>query len=78
VIQYIGQAGILVFGMSAVFLANDPRPKVRRWGCVCGLLAQPFWLYEAGTHAQWGIAVSSLVYGYGWWRGFYHQWVRRT
>jgi hypothetical protein len=71
----IAQVGIFAFGMSAVYLANDRRPGVRRWGCVCGLLAQPFWFYETAAHGQWLIFAASLVYAYGWARGFYHQWV---
>lgn len=70
------QAGILIFGMGAVFLVNDPRPNVRRWGSVFGLIAQPFWYYETFTHGQWGIFVSSFFYTYSWSRGFYFAWLK--
>lgn len=73
----ITQAAIFIFGMSAIWLANDPRPTWRRWGCVAGLIAQPFWYYETWTHQQWGIFASSFFYTYSWGRGFWHQWVRR-
>lgn len=72
----IAQAGIFVFGMTAVFLVNDPRPQVARFGSVCGLLAQPFWYYESFSHAQWGIFFCSFVYTYSWARGFYYAWVK--
>ncbi len=65
----IAQLGIFVFGMSAVWLVNDRRPAVRRWGPVCGCLAQPFWLYETATHSQWFVLAASLVYAWGWVRG---------
>lgn len=71
----IAQTAIFVLSMSAIWLANDPRPAVRRFGCVFGLLAQPFWYYETFTHGQWGIFASSFVYTWSWWRGFRHQWL---
>lgn len=72
----IAQSAIFVFGMSAIWLANDHRPHVRRFGCICGLIAQPFWYYEAWTHEQWGIFFSSFFYTYSWARGFYNFWIR--
>lgn len=72
----IGQVGIFLFGMTAVFLVNDPRPDVRRWGSVMGLLAQPFWYYESWSHGQWGIMGCSVFYSYSWARGFYHAWIK--
>ena len=72
----LGQVGILVFGMTAVLLVNDPRPHVRRWGPVLGLIAQPFWFYETFLSAQWGIFLCSFVYTSSWARGFYHAWIR--
>lgn len=72
----IAQIGIFAFGMSAVYLANSPSDKVRRFGCISGLLAQPFWFYETAMQGQWLIFTASLVYAYGWARGFYHQWMR--
>lgn len=72
----IGQVGIFLFGMTAIWLVNDPRPSVSRWGCVCGCLAQPFWYYESITMGQWGIAACSLFYSYSWARGFYHTWIK--
>ena len=33
------QIGIAVFGVAAIRLSQDARPKVQRWACVCGLLA---------------------------------------
>lgn len=73
-----GQLGIVIFGMSAVFLVNDDREAVRRWGPVMGLMAQPFWFYEAFTHAQWGIFACSFVYAASWARGFYNSWLKRA
>lgn len=72
----IAQIGILIFGMGAVFLVNDPRPAVSRWGPVFGLCAQPFWFFETYTHEQWGIFACSFVYAYSWLRGFHNRWIK--
>lgn len=74
----IEQVGIVVFGMSAVVLSQDARPNVRRWACICGLLAQPFWFYTTAVNGQWGIFACSFVYAYGWARGFWNFWIRRV
>lgn len=72
----IPQIGILLFGMVAIILVNDHRPKVRRWGPVCGLISQPFWFYESFSHGQWGIFACSFVYAASWARGYYNAWWR--
>lgn len=71
----LAQIGIVVFGMSGVFLVNDHRAAVRRWGPVCGLAAQPFWFYTAAANDQWGIFACSFVYAWSWWRGFRSAWL---
>jgi len=72
----ISQICIFVFGIGGIWLANDPRAQVRRFGCISGLLAQPFWYYTAFAHQQWGILGASFFYTWSWARGFYYQWLR--
>ena len=72
----IAQVGIFAFGMAAIILVNDHRENVRRWGPVCGLMAQPFWFYATATAEQWGIFACSFVYAASWARGFYNGWLR--
>lgn len=72
----IDQIGIFFLGATALFLVNDHRSKVRRWGPIIGLLGQPFWYYAAYTHAQWGIFASSFLYTLSWMRGTYNCWWR--
>lgn len=67
---------IFILGILTSFLVNDPRVKWRRWGCVVGLIGQPFWIYSAIVAHQWGIFALSIFYTMMWWRGVYHQWVR--
>ena len=73
----IDQLGIFVLGPGAIWLANDPRPRVARWGCVVGMISQPFWFYATIKGHQWGILGASLFYTYAWARGIYYQWILR-
>lgn len=72
------QIGIGLFGVSAIALSQDAREKVRRWGCICGLAAQPFWFYTTATHEQWVIFGLSVFYTLGWLRGVRTYWLRRS
>lgn len=73
----IAQVGILLFGVAALFLVNDPNPRFRRWGPVLGLIGQPFWFYSAFIAEQWGIFSLCFAYTFAWARGAYHAWWKR-
>lgn len=72
----IAQIVIAIFGVSAVIVANDPRPHVRRWGCILGLVAQPAWFFAAIDAGQYGALFAAVFYTYGWLRGLWHQWIK--
>lgn len=47
---------------SAWFLGlNDPR---RRWGFVISLIGQPFWIWTAIQHRQWGVLFGAFWFAY--------------
>lgn len=69
----IDQVVIGTCGIASVWLSQDPRAGVRRWACIAGLLAQPFWMHATWTAGQWGIFALSFVYTIGWLRGFRHH-----
>lgn len=73
----IEQTVIALCGMASIWLANDPRESWRRWACIIGLVAQPFWMYATFQAAQWGIFSLSFVYAAGWARGVRHHWIQR-
>ncbi len=62
-------------GVSAIFLSQDRRESHRRFACLFGLLAQPFWFYTTWKAGQWGIFGMSFLYTASWVRGFWHHWV---
>ncbi|MPW21727.1 conserved hypothetical protein [Paraburkholderia piptadeniae] len=72
----IGQIVIGLFGVAAVFLSQDPREQRRRWACVFGLAAQPFWLVMAWHAHEYGVLALSLVYGWAWARGVRSYWMK--
>jgi hypothetical protein len=69
------QAGIALFGVSAIRLSQDPREHVRRWGCIAGLCAQPFWFYTTYINGQWGIFGLSFFYTFAWLKGVRTYWL---
>lgn len=73
----IEQIAIIAFGALSVWLANDPRDGWRKWACIFGLSAQPFWFYATWKAGQWGIFGITFVYAFAWARGFRYQWLAK-
>lgn len=71
------QALILVSGAAAIWMANDPRPAVRRWAPPVGLAGQPAWLHLAWVSGSWGVLAITLVYTAAWLRGLFTMTLRR-
>lgn len=74
----IEQIGIMICGLTAVFLSQDPRHDWRKWACIFGLCGQPFWFYATWKAGQWGIFGLSFLYAYSWARGVNTYWIKRT
>lgn len=72
----VPQLGIGLFGVLAIFLVGRRAPEVRRWGYVCGLCAQPFWLWTTIAHEQWGIVLLCVLYTFSWASGLRNHWRR--
>lgn len=70
------QIGIAVFGVAAIRLSQDARENVRRWGCIAGLCAQPFWFYTTAINEQWGIFALSFFYTWAWFKGVRVYWLK--
>jgi|SRR6478672_7218097 hypothetical protein len=71
----LDQIGITLSGIIAVWLTQDERATWRRWACVFGMLAQPFWFYAAWKAEQWGIFSMCTLYTYAWARGLWTHWL---
>ena len=69
----ISQIGIFVFGVSSIILIG----RKNRWGFVLALLSQPFWLYTAYIHRQWGVTLSAALYSASWAYGIYEWFFKK-
>lgn len=72
----LDQLGIGLFGVTAIWLSQDGREHVRKWGCIAGLAAQPFWLWTTIKHGQWVILGLTLFYTLSWLKGVRTYWWR--
>ena len=73
----IDQGVISLCGALAVFLSQDRRAHRRRWACIFGMAAQPFWFDMAWRAHQYGVLALCLVYAVSWARGFTAHWLVR-
>jgi hypothetical protein len=71
----IEQVGIVLTGVTAVWLTQDKRQSWRRWACIFGLVGQPFWFYAAWSAEQWGIFFVCILYTLSWLRGIKNNWL---
>jgi len=71
----LDQIGITFSGIIAIWLTQDKRATWRRWACIFGMLAQPFWFYAAWKAEQWGIFAMCTLYTYAWTRGLWIHWL---
>src|SRR4051812_48934855 len=72
----IEQFFIAAFGVLSIWTSQDSDGRVRRYACLFGICAQPFWLYATWQAAQWGMFALTLAYTAGWSRGIWNHWLR--
>ena len=77
-IDIVVQAGIFLFGASAVWVVAQAKPW-RRWGYILGLCGQPFWVAMAVKDGvKWGVLALVVWYTYSWSLGVRNHWIRPT
>lgn len=67
---------IAVTGVTAIWLSQDKRDKYRKYACLFGISAQPFWFYSAYQAEQWGIFILCFFYSYAWMKGVNINWIQ--
>lgn len=72
--ELICQICIVLFGIPAIWFVSRIEPW-KKWGYIIGICGQPFWVYTAYTHEQWGIFLLALGYTYSWGQGIYYYWI---
>lgn len=70
----IVQLCIALTGVLAAWVSHAPAERTRRWGCVLGLLGQPFWVWTAWHAGQWGVLACSAGYTLAFIRGVRVYW----
>lgn len=73
----ISQLFIGLFGVSAIWLSQQKNDELKRYACICGLFAQPFWFYSMWVSEQYGVFALCFFYAYSWATGFYNYWIKR-
>ena len=71
----ISQIGIVFFGVIAAWLTQQGNESRKKYACIFGLIAQPFWFWSALSEDQWGILILSFVYTGVWLIGFKNYWL---
>lgn len=72
----IEQLAIAICGVTAVLLSQTGSQSTRRWACIFGLAAQPFWFYATWKAQQWGIFSLCFLYSYAWALGLWNNWLK--
>jgi hypothetical protein len=72
------QFGIALFGATAVILSQDDRKSWSRWACIFGMIGQPFWFLATYKAGQWGMFALCFLYLFGWARGVWNNWIRKS
>lgn len=75
--EELSQWIIGLIGGLAILLSQSPTENTRRYACLLGLLAQPFWFYAAYKSQDWGIFAVCFIATLGWVRGFGQFWFWR-
>lgn len=70
------QIGIMLFGVTAVFLSQSKNEWLRKHACFFGLAGQPFWFYATYNAEQWGIFAMCFLYTFSWLRGLWNFWIK--
>ena len=68
---------ILLTGVLAAWINQDPRLHVRRWAGVIGLLGQPFFLYATWKAGQLGQFLVTVGWTVAFLRGVFIGWFSR-
>lgn len=72
----IDQLAIALLSPLAIGLIRQPgNGRRQRWGCVVGLVSQPFWFYSVWHSGDWGIGVGCALYTAIWVQGTWRCWI---
>jgi len=67
------QTMILISGVAAIALLTRGG-RMEFWGCVVGVIGQPFWIITTAQAEQWGMLILSLAYLWAFAAGVKRHW----
>lgn len=70
------QAVLTILSLSPIALSQAKSPKIRRYDCVAGLIAQPFWFGYGWSIEAWSLCLLGVIYTGVFAYGFYFKWVK--
>lgn len=73
----IEQWAIGILGTLAIYFSQQRNDNFKRYACLFGLAAQPFWYYTSYNAQQWGILTVSILYTLGWLIGLKNYWLSK-
>lgn len=74
----IAQIFIAVFGVLAIWFTQQANQDRKKYACIFGLIAQPFWFYATWQSQQWGMFALCYAYTGAWLIGVYNYWVAKS
>lgn len=70
------QVVLAILSLSPIALSQAKSPRVRRYDCIAGLVAQPFWFSYGWYIEAWSLCFLGIVYTGVFAYGFYVKWIR--
>lgn len=75
-LDIISQTFIAVFGVTAILCTQQSDDELKKYGCLLGMAAQPFWFYSTYVAGQWGIFALTFVFTFVWAIGIKNYWFK--
>ena len=70
----IDQIFILILSPISIRLLAGKTKRLRTYGCIIGLLSQPFYHWSTFVNDQWGMFIVSIWYTYAFCVGIKNNW----
>ncbi len=70
------QIGLAILSLLPIALSQAKAPKIRRYDCIAGLIAQPFWFSYGWYIEAWSLCFLGVIYTGVFAYGFYVKWIK--
>ena len=70
----IEQLIIALTTIPSIWLTQQSNENWKKYACLFGLVAQPFWFYTTYINEQWGMFAVTIACTYSWYLGLKNNW----